>query len=598
MSKVAVLPLLLVMLLACTSGPAQTNYAAITGVVKDSGGGVVPGVQVTIRHTGTNIAQSTQSNETGSFNITNLVPGPYELTGQLSGFRTYKLGGIVLETGQTRRIDFQLQVGEVTQSVDVTAEVAALNTEAGAVVGSVIEQQEIRDLPLDTRSIMDLALLVPGVIPQAEGGIGSGINTGGARSETNNFYIDGFSNRDARSSTMVASPSADAVQEFKMEVSGYSAESGRMAGGNMAVVLLSGTNKFHGSLFEFARNNVIDSRAFFDQGKKKLNRHQFGGTLHGPVVVPKIYDGHDRTFFLLNWESFREIVGVTSIGQAPTALERQGDFSQSKNSSGSLVTVRDPLANNAAFPNNRIPDARIHPVSKKILAFYPLPNRASANNNYITSDNNETNNDQILWKIDHRFDEKNQFSFRHSTSWRRADAPFTGSPVGGFPVLTSNMASLAGLNYMHLFSPTFLVQARGGVSRTNYENFTPTRESNLAAELGLPVWNTEPAMLGMPVITLLGYSTLGNFQGVPTIFTPTGIEAGSRLRCREARTSASGVSTSCATGTTSLSRTTSGAPTTSSRIGRDRQWATSCSVCCRARRDGWPWLAPTREGSP
>jgi hypothetical protein len=165
----------------------QGNYAGIIGTVTDSAGAVTPKAVVTIRHTGTNITRVVTTDSAGNYAATNLPPGVYELTGSLDGFRTYHLGGIVLETGQTRRIDFQLQVGEIVQSVEVTADVPALNTDKGAVVGSVINQREIQELPLDSRSIMDLALLVPGVLPQAEGGLGSGINTGGARSEGNNF---------------------------------------------------------------------------------------------------------------------------------------------------------------------------------------------------------------------------------------------------------------------------------------------------------------------------------------------------------------------------------------------------------------------------
>jgi hypothetical protein len=513
-------------LFACLPTPAQVNNVGITGQVTDSVGAVVAGVQIVVRRAGTNVNRTVQTNESGVFAITNLSPGAYDLTGQMTGFTTYKLTGLTLEVGQMRRVDIQLQVGEISQSVDVTAEVAALNTDRGAVVGSVIEQREIQELPLESRSIMDLALLVPGVLPQAEGGLGSGINTGGARSETTNFYVDGIGNREPRTGGAAVSPNADAVQEFKMDVSGYSADQGRYAGGSMSVALRTGTNKLHGTVYEFVRNNVIDARAFFDQQKLKLNRHQYGTTLHGPVVLPKIYNGHDRTFFLFSWEGNRQLVGRSSLGLTPLLTERGGDFSQSRNSAGALVAVRDPLANNTPFPGNRIPENRIHPVSTKMLPFYPLPNRASTSNNFITAANQENKSDQFLWKIDHRLNEANTLSFRHMITNRFALDPFVGGQSGAFPGKTDAVTSLASLNYTHLFSPAFLVESRFGFSRTNNLDYDASRGVNVAAELGLPVWNSEPQYLGWPRVNLLGYITLASLDARPVDFQTTGFDTG------------------------------------------------------------------------
>ena len=298
---------------------------------------------------------------------------------EMQGFRTYLRTGIVLELGQTLRSDVRLEVGAVADSVTVTAEAAALNTESGTIKGDVIVQQEIRDLPLEGRDFTDLAFLVPGVMPKAEGGQGGPLNVNGARADSTNFYVDGFSNRDARGGGAQVSPNMNALQEFKVEVSGYSAEYGRMAGGILNMALRSGGNQFHGDVFEYARNNVIDARAFFDREKLKLNRHQFGATLHGPVVLPRLYDGHSRTFFLFSWESYRELVGQTGLAQAPSALERAGDFSQAVNPVGGPVTVTDPLARNGPFRGTASPPTAFTPrrSSCSIITRCPIVRRSA-----------------------------------------------------------------------------------------------------------------------------------------------------------------------------------------------------------------------------
>ncbi|MBI3684113.1 MAG: TonB-dependent receptor [Acidobacteria bacterium] len=361
------------MLALSISLQAQGNYASITGVVSDSAGAVIPRVRITVRNVDTNIDRTVDTNESGGYTITNLTPGNYELVGEMQGFRAYRKTGIVLEIGQQLRSDFSLEIGSVTESVSVVAEVAPLNTENGTIKGDVIVQQEIQDLPLEGRDFTDLAFLVPGVMPTAQGGQGSFAAVNGARSDSTNFYVDGFNNRNPRGAAAQVRPNMNAMQEFKMEVSGYSAEYGRMAGGILNMVLRSGTNQFHGDVFQFVRNNLIDSRAFFDQEKLKLNRHNYGATFHGPVWLPRIYNGRSRTFFMFSWESFKQLVGQTALSHVPTALERAGDFSQSLTQLGKPVTVNDPLDANKPFPENRIPASRFHPTSIKLLPYYLNP---------------------------------------------------------------------------------------------------------------------------------------------------------------------------------------------------------------------------------
>src|SRR6266568_774447 len=277
---------------------AQSDLATVTGIVTDPAEATVPGVTVKVRNMDTSIVHTFQTNHEGSFTITGLNPGPYELIAEKQGFRAYRETGIVLQVGQTLRSDIRLNVGSVNETVSVSATVAPLNTENGAIKGDVIIQAEIQDIPLNGRDFTELALLVNGVTPNAQGGQGSGFAINGARGDNTNFRVDGFDDRNIRGAAAQFRPNIDAMQEFKMEVAGYSAEYGKMAGGILNMVLKSGGNRPHASLFEYVRNDKFDARAYFDTGKLGFHQNQFGGTVTGPIIIPKLYSGRDRTFFL------------------------------------------------------------------------------------------------------------------------------------------------------------------------------------------------------------------------------------------------------------------------------------------------------------
>jgi hypothetical protein len=503
----------------------QGNYATVTGIVIDSGQAAVPGVQITIRNVDTNISRTIHTSASGDFTITNLNPGRYELKAEMTGFRSYEETGIVLEIGQTLRSDIKLDLGSIKESISVTAQVAAINTESGTIKGDVIVQQEIQDLPLDGRDFTDLAYLVPGVVPQAQGGQGSGLAINGARSDSTNYYVDGFNDRNPRGAAAQVRPNMNALQEFKMEVAGYSAEYGRMAGGIMNMALKSGTNQFHGDIFYYVRNNVIDSRAFFDAEKLKLNRHQFGATLLGPVDIPKLYNGRNRTFFLFSWESYRQIVGSTTLSHVPSLLERAGNFTQSLNQLGKPVAVTDPFNKDAPFPNNIIPADQFDPTAVKLLAYYPLPNRIDRNN-YIAATNDKDSWDSFVGKIDHRFNDKNSMAYRYEIRFAATSAPFAGGNLGTFGNKASDDRSLMGLDYTHMFSPTLLVEFRSGFSRnTTFEKCVWSGQ-DIAGQLGIPGSTKEPSLTGFPRVTLLDYVSLGCIAGEPADYHVTDIQNG------------------------------------------------------------------------
>jgi len=337
---------LLAVILSASPSFGQSNLATVTGIVADSSDAAIPLVKIRIRNVDTNIDREIASDETGNYTLTNLAPGNYELTAERDGFRRFVQHGIVLQVGQVLRSDVRLEVGAVSESVTVDAALVAINTENGAIKGDVIVQQEIQELPLAGRDFTDLAFFTPGVVPKAEGGQGSELNVNGARASNTNFYVDGFDNRNARGAAAQTRPNIDALQEFKMEASGYSAEYGRMAGGVLHMVLRSGTNQFHGNLNYYIRNDIFDSRGFFEAGKTVLRQHQFAATIAGPIV-------RNRTFFMVSYEGLRADQEATRLVRVPTLLEKAGDFSQSVNINGGPLFLFDRLASGACNATTR-----------------------------------------------------------------------------------------------------------------------------------------------------------------------------------------------------------------------------------------------------
>jgi len=508
----------------------QGGSATISGVVHDSQSAVVPGARIAVRHTETNALRELTSGENGDFTVTNLSPGAYELRVEHEGFRSYIQNNVVLELGQVRRAEVHLQVGSVAESVTVSTEVALINTEVGAIKGDVILQQEINDMPLDGRDFTDLAFMVSGVVPMAQGGQGSGLNVNGARSDSTNFSVDGFNNRNPRGAAAQVRPNVGAMQEFKMEVAGFSAETGRMAGGNINMVLRSGTNQYHGDIFEYIRNDIFDSRSFFDQRKQKLRRNQFGATIHGPVKIPGLYNGRDKTFFMFSWESYREVLGQSRIGNVPTLLQRKGDFSESVVPvTGAPLYLRDPLATGTCsatvktgcFSGNKIPASRFHPIALKLLEYYPLPNRADPSNNYISSGKDFDVWSSFVWKVDHRFREKDTVSFRAQVRDADTTNPFSAGAIPLWPNFSDDVRSLAGVDYTHMFTPTLLTEVRAGFSRGATNESTAFQGQDIAGPLGITGVTNDPLLRGFPRVTVQDYISLGSVAAQPAQYHVT-----------------------------------------------------------------------------
>ena len=393
------LALIAVFLLQAPNVLAQVDRATLSGVVRDTGGGVVPGATVTVTNLATNIESHQATSETGSYQVVNLAPGRYQVEVELSGFK--KSSQVVaLEVGQRARLDVELAVGSFSEVVTVAETPQLLNTN-DATLGTVVPQMQVANLPLAIRNWDDLLALVPGVqgdrYTEQGGGTSfgrtGGINVHGARALQNNFLLDGVDNNSISENvqeltTQVSRPSVDAIQEFKVVTSPYSAEYGRSPGAAVSVSTKSGTNGLKGTLYDYFRNQSFDAGDFFsiraNAAKPANDQNQYGGNLGGPIVK-------DKAFFFGDFEGTRITRGVIRLTRVPTADERAGIFTTS---------VKDPLTG-LPFANNTIPSGRIDPSAAAIIGLVPLPNQPGANNFFRTADLID-NSERLLTRFDYK----------------------------------------------------------------------------------------------------------------------------------------------------------------------------------------------------
>ena len=520
------IPLLLVY---ASPAHGQVALAHVTGVVADSQGLAIPGAQVSILNLGTGIETTAESNESGYYTLVSLNPGDYELTVTSDGFRSYVQQGIRLETGLQVRLDVELELGVVTESVTVVSGAPALNLERGAIKGDVILYEELQDLPLLGRDFTELAYLIPGVVPKGRGA-GSFASINGARGDQTNFYVDGVSNRNPVGGGAQVRPPLDAVEEFRVETSGFSAEYGGFSGGIVGITMRSGQNQFHGSVFEYKRNEFMDARRMFDQERLRLRRDQFGGTLSGPIIK-------NRSFFLFSYEGRYNSVRQTRYGRVPSALERIGDFSESRDLwkapiDGQLQPffLNDPDKKGACnaknqkgcYPNMMIPAALHHPAGAHLLSLYPLPSGVDErrsllnlrlNNHNVAQDDDDWH--QMVVKFDQNFSPKDTFSASYQKRFNNLEAPFAGSPLAMWGNFVRNRRSLLSVRHTHTFSPTLVLELAGGYSqRDNFVNSIAADHD--PATIGLPIPEDLPAhLVGLPRVNVNGHWNLGQAAGTP-----------------------------------------------------------------------------------
>jgi hypothetical protein len=455
----------------------------LSGVVSDPSGAVIPGAVVAVTNTGTNVARSTTTNAEGIYSLPGLIPGSYRLTAQFEGFRTAQRDGIVLRVGDRITIDFSMEIGQQADSVSVSGEIPLLRTD-DVQSGLVIDNRRIQELPQYNRNALAFALLTPNVNGTSEqAGHDLDFRINGGRTSQAEYFVDGVPVTTGYRHDIPSSvPSMEAIGEFKVLTNGLSAEYGRLSGGAVTLVTRSGTNEYHGSAYEFFRNDKLNANDWnsnrFGRTKGVFHDNVFGGSLGGPLHIPKLYNGADKMFFFLNYEGVRRSTGSNAVtAGVPTALERRGDFSQSLIDAGLPVMIFDPLTARAEggrvvrepFPANRIPEARINPLSGIYLGHYPEPNRppqpgSSHDQNFIGSTANPLTNDRWTGRIDQNWGSNHATHF----SITRFDDNSSGSrwlsplQAVGFSTQTAHTVSL---DHTWTLTPTSIINFRGGLVR-------------------------------------------------------------------------------------------------------------------------------------
>jgi len=477
---------------------AQSNSGEIVGSVHDPLGAVVPGTTVTVTNTATGVARTATTADNGAFHFPALPAGIYTLSAEKSGFANAKIDRVEVLVDEVATADVTLAVAQSTESVTVHSSVTLTDTET-AHLGGVINEAQVTTLPLNGRDFAQLALLNAGVSASGggggqqggEGGV-SGYSSNGQRSTSNNFMVDGVDNNDYEAGSVAQLPSIDSIQEFQVQTNNYSAEYGRNSGSIVNLVTKSGTNQFHGSAYEFLRNDALDARNFFADpafAAPELRLNQFGATLGGPIHK-------DKTFFFGNYEGFRQIAGITELTNVPTDAERSGEF-------------YDPNTQQTV-------QVAVNPTSAQLFHLFPEPNTDQPGGNYISSPNLTNSTDQYMLKLDHQLSNGSltaRYSFTGATVFYPFQPGQGTTAIPGYGVHAKDTSHLGSLGYTWILSPSTLNEFRFGFTRITAFNFNQTgaQAATYGFNTGWPAGS--PTGLGdIPNITFSG----GLVSGVET----------------------------------------------------------------------------------
>lgn len=491
----------------------QTASGVITGTVTDASGAAAAGAKVALTQVDTNQTREQTTSNTGNYEFRALPRGLYTLQVELPGFKKEEVKGIQLTVAESVQLDVKLQVGQVTDSVTVEANAAQVQaTEAS--LAQLIDEKRVRELPLNGRNFMQLAFLSSGIVTagrasatQRQANYGPAFSAGGQRDNTSTVIVDGIEISGMELNNYpYAVPSLESVAEFRVLTSGASAEFGGNSGAFVNVVTRRGTNDLHGSLFEFLRNDRFDSRNFFDvTGRSAPNkRNQFGFVFNGPVFLPKIYNGKDRTFFLFSWEWQRQRNGTTSTTLVPTPQERTGDFA------GSATPIVDPFTK-VPFPNNRIPESRITPVGRGLLNLYPASNSSDPARNYVNAPLRRFDFSIPSFRIDHRINSANNLFWR--TTVNEPDDVGPGQALTQafkYDAVQSERHVQHTIGDTHVFTPAIVNEINVGFVRMNrIRNSSDSFQRDWVKELGIQGISTQPLTYGAPAVTVSGFPQAG-----------------------------------------------------------------------------------------
>ncbi len=550
----------------------QVDTGSINGTITDQTGAVIPGVKVTAVNEGTGFVRTTVTHEDGTYVFTPVKIGSYTVTAEFKGFQRAERVHIAVDVQQQVVVDFALQPGAVTQTVEVTTAAPLLQTQSAS-LGQVVASNTINDLPLNGRNFVFLAQLAAGVTNSQQDTRGEASNgrfiANGVRATQNDYLLDGIDDNSMIISYQnghdyVVLPPIDALQEFKVQTSNYSAEFGRSAGAVLNATVKSGTNHIHGDLWEFLRNTKLDAADFFiDSAGKPTGtyiQNQFGFTIGGPVSLPHIYHGRDKTFFFGDFNGSRNLQGNPFVSTVPTAAEAASGYSDfadliadqtgndAKDDLGRVYpvgTIFDPATTRAvtagqtdpvtgltatttgyvreAFAGNIIPVARLDQNAVKLLGVLPAPNLPGVLNNYVSDPTFTENIDSFDVRIDQNFSSHDQMFVRYSfvQDDRVRPGPFTGIADGSNSTADSTLndrSQDSAISWTHTFSPTMVNEARFGVSREHALWLQPYGNdlSNIPGEFGIQGVPQTYENGGLPEFTIGNITRFGSFGSLPS----------------------------------------------------------------------------------
>jgi len=507
---------LLAILSAGLGASAQQITGSIRGSVQDPSGAMVQSATVSARQTETGLARAATTDPSGAYFLVELPVGHYELQVEAKGFQKYVQQGITLNVNETAVIPVHLAVGAESQVLEVNADAQLIQGTVTS-LGKTVSEREVLDLPLNGRNFTQLGLLQPGVVPltpglaEAGGSLraGQAYAVNGQRPESNNFLIDGANNFNGVDGGFVLKPPVDAISEFRILTHNANAEFGNALGSTTNIITRSGTNRFHGALWEFFRNDVFDATNYFAATTEPLKQNQFGGTFGGPVRK-------DKTFFFAYFEGFRNRQGETESSTVPSLAERQGDFSSictAGFTGGFCNNPNQQLFNvflNQPYPNNQYPVAtQTNPVTQNLLQFIPLPNTGL--NVFTSTQVVHQDSNQGGIKIDHYLTTSDILNLRYSIidGTEFDPIPTSGASVPGFPVGQDQRAQNFVAQETHTFSPSVIGVFRFSYLRNKFL-FGEHINNTTPASLGFDYTPSLAAAVGPPSIQISGYTTIGN----------------------------------------------------------------------------------------
>ena len=503
---------------------AQVDTGTISGTVKDASGAVIQNAEVTVQQTSTKAEFHVKTNNVGLFAVPDLHPDIYDISATAQGFQTVARKSVELRVQDRLSIDFELPIGEASTTISVEADAQRLDSQSSS-LGQVVDQHDIQNLPLNGRNYIQLAYLGAGTSPSEHEAERNSFVSNGARPIQNSYLLDGIDNKNKivgfdDSAAQSIEPIIDAIGEFKVQTSTFSAEFGQAAGAVVNATIRSGTNQFHGSAFEFLRNSALDAQPYFQTSgaNPAFKQNQFGATLGGPVIK-------NKTFFFFAWQSSRLRNASPQLATVPTEAEKSGDFE-------GLASIYDPATTRPnpdgsgyirdPFPGNIIPASRFDPTAQKLLALYPVANLPGAVN-FFSNQTEKLDNNQYLGRIDHQFSDKDSIFGHYGDSAYNEILPATLPPPASAETHATPEARSFAVSETHIFTPALVNEIRAGYQHTwlIQQAYDTTR---LFAQYGINGVYQDPTVLGLPTFSVAGFTTLGTTGpgNLPTPATGSG----------------------------------------------------------------------------